>query len=141
MVEDRIGIGERREALARRKRVAIIAALVVPGFLVGLFIGHGEARMILDDSEVWSPQLAIGLAVMFVIAVIGSSLLLRNTMDEVQTQTQYKAVALAGTAFAVVYPVWFLLWKGGFVIEPIHWVIYILFIFTSLAASAYYRFR
>ncbi|QIL02798.1 hypothetical protein G7078_08395 [Sphingomonas sinipercae] len=141
MVEDKMGVGERREAMTRRKQVGIIAALAVPGFLAGVFIGRGEAKALLDGADVWSPELAIATTIVYLVAIIGASILLHKTMDEVQTQTQYKASAFAGTAFMVVYPVWFLLWKGGFVIEPIHWVIYILFVFTSLAASAYYRFR
>jgi hypothetical protein len=141
MVEDKIGVGERREASARRKRLAVILGLGVTGFFSGMYVGRGEAKALVEGGSVWSPELAIGLAVLFVVVIGGASLFLRKSMDEVEIQTQHKASALAGAVFLVAYPLWFLLWKGGFVVEPIHWVMYILFIFTSLAAATFYRFR
>ena len=140
MVEQ-LGVGERRENSARRTRIFIFAALGLAGLVTGFFIGRGEAKSLVDGTNIWSPALAIGLIGIYLICVGASSVLLSKTTDEVQTLNHYKAGAFAGTAFMLVYPVWFLLWKGGLTGEPIHWVVYLVFVFTSIAASLFYRFR
>ena len=38
---------------------------------------------------------------------------MNSVMDEVERQRGYKAVSFAGAVLMVVYPTWFLLWKGG----------------------------
>jgi len=139
MVE-KLGIGEQRETSARRTRTAIFGALGLAGLVTGFFVGRGEARAAVEGS-IWSPELAIGLLVIYLILVGVSSVLLSKTTDEVQRLNHYKAGAFAGAAFMLVYPLWFLLWKGGMTGEPIHWVVYFVFVFTSLAASIFYRFR
>ena len=62
-------------------------------------------------------------------------------MDELERQNNYRAAAFAGTVYIVAYPVWFLLWKGGFVPEPIHWMLFGLFWAALCISYLYYRFR
>jgi hypothetical protein len=62
-------------------------------------------------------------------------------MDEVERQRSYKAGSLAGATLIVVYPVWFLLWKGGFVVEPIHWVLFVLFWLGLAFGMIWYKYR
>ena len=136
------GEGERREAARRRKRWLIVSALAAIGFVPGLYVGfqHGAAAA-QGEMPVWSPTFAAALAGLYLAALLVGTLLLNSVMDEVERQRGYKAVSFAGAALMVVYPTWFLLWKGGFVAEPVHWVLFVLFWLSLALASLWYRFR
>jgi hypothetical protein len=120
----------------------ITAALLIPGFLIGVYVGKTDQGAFIDGSGgvLW-PALSIVLAMIYLVAICGGAFLLNSSIDEHEKYNSYKAVSAAGCLYIVVYPVWFLLWKGGFVIEPIHWVLFVTF-WLSLAGSAiYYRFK
>ncbi|HYD38371.1 MAG TPA: hypothetical protein VEA60_12200, partial [Allosphingosinicella sp.] len=89
----------------------------------------------------WSPTFAALLAGLYLVAVVGGGVLMNGVMDEIERQRGYKAVSFAGAALMVVYPTWFLLWKGGFVAEPVHWMLFVLFWLSLALASLWYRFR
>lgn len=137
-----MGEGERRETEHRRRRWMIVGALGAVGFVPGLYVGfqHGAAAA-QDRAVVWSPELAAGLALLYLVAILGGAFLLNKVMDEVERQRGHKAVSFAGAVLMLVYPVWFLLWKGGFVIEPIHWALFVLFWLSLALASLFHRVR
>lgn len=135
------GDGERREAAMRRRRAWTIGALVAVGGVSGFYVGFNEARTFFDGGSFWTPTVSLVLSGLFLLAIIGGTIFLQSTMDEVERDRGYKAAAAAGAAFLIVYPLWFLLWKGGFVPEPIHWVLFLLFWVTLALASIWYRFR
>ncbi len=136
------GEGERRDAARRRKKWLIVAVLAVIGVVPGFYLGfqHGAA-MAESRPVVWSPTLAAALAGLYLVATIGGGLLLGRFIDEVERQRSYQAVSFAGAALMLVYPTWFLLWKGGFVPEPVHWMLFVLFWLSLALASLWYRFR
>lgn len=107
------------------------------GVLIGWHIGFNGLNL----SDPWPPAMAAGIASLYVVAMIAGSVALSRVMDEVEKQRSYKAGALAGAIYVIVYPVWFLLWKGGFMIEPIHWLLFILFWVSLASGTIYYRFR
>jgi hypothetical protein len=135
------GIGERRERAARLRRNAVIGILFVAGLVTGFYVGYqdGHARLGLGGS--WSPTLALVLVAIYLTAVVGGGLLLNGSFDEVDRQRGYKAASFAGAVYITVYPVWFLLWKGGLAAEPIHWVAFAIFWLSLALASIWYRFR
>lgn len=136
------GEGERRDAMRRRKRWLIVAALAVAGFVPGLYLGYTDGAALAESRPaVWSPTLSLLLVGLYLAAVIGGGFLLRNVTDEVERQNGYKAASFAGMALMVVYPVWYLLWRGGFVPEPVHWMLFLLFWLSLALASLFYRFR
>lgn len=136
------GEGERRDAARRRTRWLIIAALVVVGVIPGFYLGYQDgAAMAQNRPAIWSPTLAAALAVLYLVAVIGGGLLLNRVTDEVERARGYKAASFAGLALMLVYPTWFLLWRGGFVPEPVHWMLFVLFWLNLALASLWYRFR
>ena len=136
------GEGERREAARRRKRWMIVAALALVGVVPGFYMGYQDgAALARSEPLAWPPAVAAALAGVYLLAVIGGGLLMSKVMDEVERQRGYKAVSFAGAALMVVYPTWFLLWKGGFVPEPVHWMLFVLFWLSLALASLWYRFR
>ena len=53
----------------------------------------------------------------------------------------YWSSAVAGSAYALAYSAWFLLWKGRLVPEPDHLTLFILFIAVSFAAYLFKKSR
>lgn len=136
-----MGVGERAEAASRRKRIAILSALFAAGLFTGFYIGFTDASTLFDGKAKWSPGVSLALLATFLIAMIGGSFALKDHMDEVQRQTAYKAGSFAGAAYLIGYPAWFLLWKGDFVAEPHHAVLFVMFWLSLAGASIWYRFR
>jgi hypothetical protein len=136
-----MGEGERAEASSRRKRIAVLGALFAAGLFTGFYIGFTDAGTLLDADAKWSPGISLALLATFLIATIGGSYALRDHMDEVQRQNAYKAGCFAAAFYLVAYPTWFLLWKGDFVAEPHHGVMFIAFWLSLAGASLWYRFR
>jgi hypothetical protein len=136
------GEGERREAARRRKRWLIVAGLAIVGIVPGFYMGYQDgSAMAQSRPSLWPPAVAAALAAVYLLAVIGGGVLMNTVMDELERQRGYKAVSFAGTALMVVYPTWFLLWRGGLVPEPVHWILFILFWLNLALATLWYRFR
>ena len=136
------GDGERREAQRRRRKWLIVGAIAAAGLVPGFYMGYQDgAAMALSRPSPWSPTFAAAMAALYLLAVVGGGLLLGRVTDELERQRSYKAVSFAGTALMLVYPTWFLLWRGGFVPEPVHWVMFVLFWLSLALASLWYRFR
>lgn len=133
------GSGELTARRTSRNRMIIIALL----FGVGLATGIAAGNHVADNGFAgpWPPMLSIGAAVLFAVAMLVGSVAMSRVTDEVQRAQSYKAVALAGAGYMLAYPLWFLLWKGGFLVEPIHWVLFIGFWLLLAGGSIYYRFR
>lgn len=136
------GPGELREATVRRRRMIVTGVLFAAGLFSGIYVGYQEAGAAFHGGPgAWSPTVALLLAAVYFLAIVGGSLLLHSAIDEVERQASYKAVSFAGAVYILVYPLWFLLWKGGFVAEPVHWVLFSLFWLSLAAATLFYRFR
>jgi hypothetical protein len=136
------GEGERFEAARRRKRWLIVAALAVAGVAPGFYLGYQDgAALAQSRPAIWPPNLVVALAGLYLVAVIGGGILLSKVADEVDRQRGYKAVSFAGAALMIVYPIWYLLWRGGLVPEPVHWMLFIFFWLSLALASLFYRFR
>ena len=133
--------GETLERSRRRRKYWIIGTIFVAGFTGGFLSGFTQADHLFDPAHKWPPALGIGLVVAYLVAAVGGGLLYSRHIDEFERLSQYKAVAFGAGAYILVYPVWLLLWKSGFVPEPLHFVIYLLVLATVLAASLFYRVR
>lgn len=138
--ETPLGEGERQERALRRRKTGIKAALFAVGLCSGVYIGSVTAANGFDLAAPWSPAAALAIAASYLLAMGIGSRLLARTLDEMERHRQYRAGAVAGAVYVIVYPVWFMLWKGGFAVEPIHWAIFILFWFSLAAASLGYAF-
>ena len=139
--QNALGEGERRELDRDRYTKIVKGVLFGIGLCCGAAVGYYVASNDFDLSAQWPPALAAGIAVLYLLAMLFGSIALSRSMDEVEKARQYKAVAFAGAVYLVVYPVWFALWKGGFVIEPIHWALFAGFWVSLAGAAAYYRIR
>ena len=136
------GEGERHEAARRRTRWLIIAALFVAGIVPGFYLGYQDGAALAESRiAVWPPAAVAGLLALYLVAVVGGGYVLNKVADELDRQRGYKAVSFAGTVLMIVYPVWYVLWRGDFAPEPVHWMLFILFWASLALASLFYRFR
>ncbi|HEX8225833.1 MAG TPA: hypothetical protein VF605_18655 [Allosphingosinicella sp.] len=136
-----LGEGERRERGARRTRFGVKAGLFAVGLFTGIYVGGNFVGSGFDFSAPWSPLAAAAIALVYLAAMGIGSLLLSRHIDELERDRGYKAAAAAGAAYVLVYPAWFALWKGGFVPEPVHWLLFLLFWLSLALATLWYRFR
>lgn len=135
------GSGEAAERAQRRRRLTVLGGLIVVGLVSGFLVGFHEGQQGFDSAQGWPPALALGVVAAYLAAVVGGGIALTRHMDEIEIQMSAKAGGLAGSAYIIVYPVWFALWQGGFVREPIHWVLFLLFWLVLAGSSLYYRYR
>jgi hypothetical protein len=136
-----LGEGERLQRSQMRRHIAVKGSLFVLGLGSGAYLGYTLVRTGFDLDAPWPPLIAVLIAVVYVVGVVGGSLMLEKSIDEVERDRSYKAVAAAGAAYMLVYPVWFLLWKAALVVEPIHWLLFIGFWLLLIGSAIYYRFR
>lgn len=135
------GAGERAETMRRRKRYAVVAVLFAAGLFTGFWVGSSNPESLFDRETGWDPAMSLLFTAIFLVAIIGSSIVLHGNTDEVQRQAQYKAVAFAGGIYMILYPSWFMLWKGAHVPEPHHGLLFVIFWLCLAGASLWYRYR
>jgi hypothetical protein len=136
------GEGERRDAARRRTRWLIIAALFVAGIIPGFYLGYQDGAALTEGrTATWPPALVAALIGLYLFAVVGGGVLLNRVADDFDRQLGYKTVSFAGTVLMVVYPIWYVLWRGDLAPEPIHWVLFLLFWLSLVLAYLFYRFR
>jgi len=135
------GTGEAAERLQQKRRKTILGIIVGVGFASGGYIGFTVAHGGFDFSAPWSPAACLVIAALYLLAMTWGSVAGSKHMDEVEEQRGYKAGTTAAAAYLIVYPIWFLLWKGGFVPEPIHWALFVMFWLVLAGSSIYYRYR
>ena len=136
-----VGDGERLQRQAARRTIAIKGTLFVLGLLSGGYLGYWLASNDFNVNAPWPRELALIIAITYVAAVIGGSMLLDKSIDEHERMQAYQAVAVPATAYMLAYPVWFLLWKAQLVIEPVHWMLFVGFWALLIGSAIYYRFR
>jgi MFS family permease len=140
-VSELVSEGERLERNRRRRKLLIIGALAMVGGVGGGIVGGHEADRLFDLAHPWPPTLCLILALLLLVAVGIGKFALRGQIDEVELLTKLKATHVGASLFLIGYPIWFLLWKGGFVPEPQHVVIYAVLLVVMLLASLFYKFR
>ena len=132
---------ERIERGRRRRKIGVVVAMGAVGGIGGGIVGAQQSDHLFDLSHPWPPMLCLALVAAFLLAVAVGTMLMRRQIDEVERMTKLRATHAGAYVLLVGYPIWFLLWKGGFVPEPQHVAIYAVVMLVSLLASLYYRFR
>src|SRR5262245_51848568 len=132
---------ERLERSRRRRKFAIVGALALAGGIGGGIVGARESDKLFDLAQPWPPLLCLALAALLLFAAAVGAFVLHRPADEVERLAKLKATHAGASLYLLGYPIWFLLWKGGFLPEPMHVLIYAVIIVAMLAASLYYRFR
>jgi MFS family permease len=132
---------EQLERTRRRRKFAVIAAMGAIGGVGGGIVGGRMSDATFDLAHPWPPLLCLALAAAYLLAIGLGKFLLRRQIDEVERMTKLRATHAGAAVFLIGYPIWFLLWKGGFLPEPQHVAMFAIVLVASLLASLFYRFR
>ncbi len=140
MTDDR-GVGERQERAKRNRTWTYYAALALAGGVVGFVFAQYET-----DGAVWAdgtipPTVAVGLALVTAVAIIGGCIFMKRRMDEVELQNNLYAGAAASIIVMTGYPVWYLLWKGQLVPEPSHRIMFAALYLVMVVTYLIRKFR
>jgi hypothetical protein len=130
-----------RSKIDRKRFYQIISVCFAFGGAAGVYIGMYGVEELIAAGIPWSRALVISLSGAYLIALLGGSYLLEREIDETEKQIARKAGEFANATFITLYPVWFLLWKGGLVPEPMHVYIFIAFLVSMTLSSLFHRFR
>lgn len=137
------GQGEVAAASRRRDFWLILGGLFGVGMVVGASIAAGEMR---SDGGSWfsgplDPTLAMAVAVVTTLALIVGTLIFYRRIDEFERADNIYASAVAANVVTIVYPVWYLLGRGGWTSEPRHEVIFLLLLAVMMIAYGWRKLR
>lgn len=129
------GPGERAERARRWRVVWTTAAMGIAIAPVGYLLGRADRGSSLLEGTM-PPALAVALTIAFLLVMlVGSTLLWRNQDEHAKVESLW-AIAYASAAFVIVYPTWFLLWKGRLLTEPQHLILFLIFYAGGLVGYA-----
>ncbi len=136
-----VGPGE-TAARARSRRVmlyfVVLAAIGgVIGFVTALLEPHHGG--LLSGASI-PPAFAIAAAIVTVAAVVIGSLRYHRAIDEFEQRDNLIAGTWGANVLLGGYPVWLLLWKGGLVPEPQHFIMYLAMLLTTGGVYLYRKF-
>ena len=129
--------------LKKRERFTVILMFVgfALGFPLGFFLSYGTDGNLLDPSVSWPPMVALGAVAYYLVMVPALVWVANRNKDEMETAHQSAAFELAVWAMIIVYPAWYGLWKGGYVAEPHHGILFLGTVVTAMVGYLYHRFR
>lgn len=140
MTEFGPGTGEAAEGRRKRQRWTIIGAIAGAGFVSGFAFALVQDADSLFDGTI-PAWLAIALTGLWLVAMIGGCWMLGRRADEVERHNNLWSTAIGGSVLLIGYPAWYLLWRGGLVVEPIHEIMFLAFYAVAIGAYLWKKFR
>ncbi|MGK6321105.1 hypothetical protein [Sphingomonas sp. DT-204] len=126
---------------AERRRAAgfwsILTGIALVGFAVGFTISLTGSHLH-EPLPAWP---ALGAAVVVAATFAGGTWLIHRRMDEVERADNDWAAAVGAKVLMTVYPIWYLLAKGGWVPEPTHEMLFLGLFAIAAFAYSYRKFR
>lgn len=140
-VSDPIGTGEKLERRQKRRQTLILGLLMVAGGITGLALSLTEQDGAGFFQGAIPPWIAMALAALWLVSVVGGSFWLKRHIDEIEQAAQIWGIATAGTVVIVLYPVWYLLWRGQMIVEPNAHIVFGTLYVVMIAAYLWKKFR
>jgi hypothetical protein len=124
-------VGETKERRRRLKTWAVVGGLLISGAVAGFVTALLEG----DGPSVFTRKLPMEMSIILAVScslimAFGSWFYWRN-IDEVERNSNVIASATSAGVLVLIYPPWFLLWKGGVVTEPSHTAMFLLLCATG----------
>ena len=134
MTKGHEGPGERAEKARKRRFSLMIAGFLIVGGIIGAVLTavgpYGPGAI--------PPAIAVASAALLGVAILFGNWLFYRDIDEVEMHANLWASAWAVNFYALVYSTWYILWKGGLIIEPGHEII---FVATLVVMSVAYLWK
>ena len=140
-VSEPIGHGETLEKRQKGRQTLIIALLMAAGGVTGFFLATNQQDGMGFYQGVLPAEVAIGLAILWLVSIIGGSIWLNRHIDEIERAAQTWGIAIAGTFVVIAYPVWYLLWRGEMLSEPNGHIMFGALYAMMIAAYLWKKFR
>lgn len=140
------GPGEMRAKKRVRGQIVYVAFGAVLGGVIGFLTGffdQGDGNLFAGDWDklALDPILAIGLAVFLLIVFLALPLWGFSMLDDYQRENNY--IAFTGGCLSVLasFPVWAVLYAGGYAPAPHAFGIFAIAYFSMIVAYLYARFK
>ena len=115
------GTGARAEHARSRLFWSVLGGCVLAGAIVGAVTVAATGDRVGGEMAAGG---AIAAALIYAASILGGSWYFFRIIDEVELRDNLIAGTIATYFYGTVYPVWYLLWKGGLTVEPIHEAIF-----------------
>lgn len=135
------GPGEALERRQRNRQALILSLLMLAGGITGLVLSLTEADGAAMLQGAIPAGIAVALTVFWFVSVIGGSLWYKRHIDEIEQAAQLWGIAVAGSVVLVLYPAWYLLWRGQLVPEPNGHIMFGLLYAMMIGAYFWKKFR
>jgi hypothetical protein len=140
-VSEPIGTGEKVERRQKWRRTLILGLLMAAGGITGFALATTQEDGAGFHQGAIPARVAIGLAALWLVSVVGGSFWLKRHIDEIEQAAQIWGIAIAGTVVIVLYPVWYLLWRGQMIAEPNAHILFGTLYVVMIAAYLWKKFR
>jgi hypothetical protein len=142
MTTPEAGSGEAAAKARSRRIFAAIGGLTAVGFMIGFVLAlvERDGAPMLSGNTV-SPTLAIGAAIVMVVAVSWGCWRFYRSVDELERLDNALAGAVGANVLLGGYPIWLLLWKGGVAPEPNHFAMFAVVFAAALITYAWRKLR
>ena len=134
------GSGEQIERHKRRRRWLALGLLALLGMAVGMVAGRLDKETVSGMTQ-WPQAAAVGLAALYLLVMGGGQWLSDRSADELERHRNARSMVIGAYGYMSVYPVWYALWRGGFVPEPDHQLLFLIFVVSLLLGAILARFR
>jgi hypothetical protein len=131
------------EEAERQKRRKWWTMLGVSG-LAGAGTGLGFVVAAKGDGFMSGPipaWLAIAFAALYVATMIVGTIAMKRMTDEVEIHNNLWGMAIGGSAVLLVYPPWWMLWRGEVAPEPGHEALFLLLFASAILAYLWKKYR
>jgi uncharacterized membrane protein YidH (DUF202 family) len=133
-------VGTRAERDRERRWWRTFVPIVLSGFVAGF------AFALADQGETFlagkiPPLIAVLIAGSYVVTMIWGTWAYKRVADELEMQNNLWGTAVGGSALLLVYPPWWILWRGGLVGEPVHEALFLLLFVTAIGAYLWKKYR
>ncbi len=132
--------GEQIERAKRRRRMMVLALMALVGLAIGFAAGKLDKATVGQVAD-WPEAAAIALALLYLGLLASAQWFGNRGADELERHNNTRSMMIGAYGYMAAYPVWYALWRGGFVPEPDHEILFLVFVGSMLAGAIVARFR
>lgn len=141
MRDENLDVGEAAELQQTMRTKRVLALCGISGFVAGLAFAWGELGDGAFLSGTIPAWLAVAIALSYVVAMTWGSIAFKRSADEHEMQINIWGSAIGASALLLIYPPWWVLWRGGLIGEPVHEILFATLFIVAIGAYLWKKFR